>query len=357
MNKDFFVNGEKFISARRAAKEVGYAEDYVGQLCRDGKLPARMVGRSWYVSRKAILNHKKGGAKKTAAPIVVVEQGAATGSKDLFFNGERFISSTKAAKTVGYANDYIGQLCRSGALECKMVGRSWYVSRKSILTHKKGGSKTIAPRKKIIAPRATKISAPEILREVEENIALPEASVFTYKKTSAVVLPALKKETEEIVPTRWRVLSGIVVVFIAVFIVLNSGFSWMAYFAPAASNKVDIKIADASDSMTAAASNAESFASFVVGSVEAKITSIFGSKQAANTDTETASQFSPNGIVAIPENARHADDVAKIQSDFSDPVNVTFDQDGQSGVITPDFQGATTTQNYTFVMVPVAKTK
>src|SRR6185312_1708426 len=254
-----------------------------------------MVGRSWYVSRKAILNHKKGGAKKTAAPIVVVEQGAATGSKDLFFNGERFISSTKAAKTVGYANDYIGQLCRSGALECKMVGRSWYVSRKSILTHKKGGSKTIAPRKKIIAPRATKISAPEILREVEENIALPEASVFTYKKTSAVVLPALKKETEEIVPTRWRVLSGIVVVFIAVFIVLNSGFSWMAYFAPAASNKVDIKIADASDSMIAAASNAESFASFVVGSVEAKITSIFGSKQAANTDTETASQFSPNG--------------------------------------------------------------
>jgi len=360
MNKDLFVNGEKFISARRAAQEVGYAEDYVGQLCRDGKLPSRMVGRSWYVSRKAILAHKKGGSKKFTSAKVTLEQTSALGSKDLFFNGERFISSARAAKAVGYANDYIGQLCRSGALDCKMVGRSWYVSKKAILAHKKGGSKISTPRKKVSVATVRTPKSFENFTEtvVAENIFTPEKETITYKKSAVVALPTLEKEVA--VPKHWQFMSGAVVIFITAFVILTTGFSWLSYVSPTVADSVNIKVADASDatvnSLTATAVNAESFVSFLISGVEEKFAVIFGSKQAVQTGSQ-ASSFSPNGIVAIPDNARHAEDVANIRNNFSDPVDVTFDQSGQSGVITPEFRDASETQNYTFVMVPVAKTK
>ena len=355
------MNGEKFISARRAAQEVGYAEDYVGQLCRDGKLPSRMVGRSWYVSRKAILAHKKGGPKKLASAKIALDKTSALGSKDLFFNGERFISSTRAAKAVGYANDYIGQLCRSGALDCRMVGRSWYVSKKAILAHKKGGPRIASPRKKVISisPRALKPVTSRSEEVSAENIFLPETEAFTYKKSVAAVLPTLEKEVT--VPKRWQVMSSVVVVFITTFIILTTGSSWLAYISPVTSVSVNIKVANVSDaaanSLTATAVNAESFVSFLLSGVEAKFAVLFGNKQIAQTDNQVGSQFSPNGIVAIPDNARHAEDVANIRNNFSDPVSVTLDQSGQSGIITPEFRDASGTQNYTFVMVPVAKTK
>ncbi|MBU6390407.1 hypothetical protein KGQ31_02570, partial [Patescibacteria group bacterium] len=55
----FIFNGKKFISARQAARLTGYASDYVGQLCRAGKVDSKMVGRSWYVSEESILLYQK----------------------------------------------------------------------------------------------------------------------------------------------------------------------------------------------------------------------------------------------------------------------------------------------------------
>ena len=55
---ELILKGEKYISARRAAELVRYTSDYVGQLCRAGKVDAVMVGRGWYVDKKAIVAHK-----------------------------------------------------------------------------------------------------------------------------------------------------------------------------------------------------------------------------------------------------------------------------------------------------------
>lgn len=51
------IQGQNYISSKRAAKLTGYAQDYVGQLARAGKVPATRVGRSWYVSEEDILKH------------------------------------------------------------------------------------------------------------------------------------------------------------------------------------------------------------------------------------------------------------------------------------------------------------
>lgn len=57
---------------------------------------------------------------------------------ELLFDGVRYVSSSRAAKLVGYTKDYVGQLCRAGKLEARFVGRSWYVSEDGIRRHKLG---------------------------------------------------------------------------------------------------------------------------------------------------------------------------------------------------------------------------
>src|SRR3989344_3708024 len=59
MSQGIDFEGRNFISAKDAAKLVGYVPDYVGQLARGGKLDAKMVGRAWFISRDSILKHRE----------------------------------------------------------------------------------------------------------------------------------------------------------------------------------------------------------------------------------------------------------------------------------------------------------
>lgn len=64
MRMDELIIGEKkYVSSKQAAKVTGYAKDYIGQLCREGRVPARLVGRSWYVLESAIHDHRFGEQK------------------------------------------------------------------------------------------------------------------------------------------------------------------------------------------------------------------------------------------------------------------------------------------------------
>jgi hypothetical protein len=52
------LDGKEFIKASKAAKDLGYTSDYVGQLCRSGKVSAHLVGRTWYVLAEELTEHK-----------------------------------------------------------------------------------------------------------------------------------------------------------------------------------------------------------------------------------------------------------------------------------------------------------
>lgn len=54
------IDGKKYLSSKQAAKVTGYAKDYVGQLCREGRVEAKLIGRSWYVYEKSIREHRFG---------------------------------------------------------------------------------------------------------------------------------------------------------------------------------------------------------------------------------------------------------------------------------------------------------
>lgn len=60
---EILIEEKKYVSSKRAAKVTGYAKDYIGQLCREGRVPARLVGRSWYVLESAIYDHRFGDQK------------------------------------------------------------------------------------------------------------------------------------------------------------------------------------------------------------------------------------------------------------------------------------------------------
>lgn len=57
---EIIIDDKKYVSSKQAAELTGYAKDYVGQLCREGRVPARLIGRSWYVLASAIQDHKFG---------------------------------------------------------------------------------------------------------------------------------------------------------------------------------------------------------------------------------------------------------------------------------------------------------
>lgn len=70
------IGDKKYVSTKKAAKLTGYAKDYVGQLSREGKVEARLVGRNWYVLEESILEHRFGAEGEEAhveAPNPTVE--------------------------------------------------------------------------------------------------------------------------------------------------------------------------------------------------------------------------------------------------------------------------------------------
>jgi len=55
----FSYDGSEYISTLRGAELTGYAQDYIGQLARNGEIEARKVGRRWFVGRNTLVEHKK----------------------------------------------------------------------------------------------------------------------------------------------------------------------------------------------------------------------------------------------------------------------------------------------------------
>lgn len=59
------IGNKVYISSKRAAEITGYAKDYIGQLCREGRIDARLIGRNWYLFEDSIRGHRFGNMPKT----------------------------------------------------------------------------------------------------------------------------------------------------------------------------------------------------------------------------------------------------------------------------------------------------
>jgi hypothetical protein len=75
MKDSLILEGKIYISAKRAAKIINYAQDYIGQLCRSGKLDSKMIGRSWYVTEESLLAHREQAVDATQERVLKVTKG------------------------------------------------------------------------------------------------------------------------------------------------------------------------------------------------------------------------------------------------------------------------------------------
>lgn len=78
---ELVIDNLVYIPSKRAAEITGYAKDYVGQLCREGRIEAKLVGRSWYVLESSIREHRfgpGGGKEEPAKPPQAYEESEKT---------------------------------------------------------------------------------------------------------------------------------------------------------------------------------------------------------------------------------------------------------------------------------------
>ncbi|MCR4330698.1 MAG: hypothetical protein NUV49_02345 [Patescibacteria group bacterium] len=57
MEKELEFNGKIYISSKRGGEITGYTHDYIGQLCRSGKVKGQLVGRTRFVDKESLLAH------------------------------------------------------------------------------------------------------------------------------------------------------------------------------------------------------------------------------------------------------------------------------------------------------------
>lgn len=58
--KTVVIDGVTYTKVSELARAHQYTADYLGQLCRAGKIEAELVGRAWYASEASLLDHKAG---------------------------------------------------------------------------------------------------------------------------------------------------------------------------------------------------------------------------------------------------------------------------------------------------------
>lgn len=135
MTDSVTIGGEELISSKRASKETGYTQDYIGQLARGGALVAKRIGGHWYVSLPSLRAYKlKADEYKPQPPAYL--GGSQEVETSISFDGRDFVSASHAAKLTGYHQDYVGQLARSGKVASRQIGNRWFVDRDALLSHK-----------------------------------------------------------------------------------------------------------------------------------------------------------------------------------------------------------------------------
>lgn len=319
--------------------------------------------------------------------------------KDIFIlEGKKYISSRRASEISDYSSDYIGQLCRAERLECKMIGRAWFVTEDSLNFHKKSvlqdevyrnrvenlkGRKSfesVSEKSAVIetSPSVVPLTSTEnteklipstIIYEVDKRPLLPELKknqIENPPKASAPLIPIIDrvepgKSRRSPYPKLTRSLFSTRIVGVAIAIALIIGIGGLQ--SSILNNSAKTNIVRSSSASIADAFN--SAISFIQNSY-VRVLAIFSRPTQLSMNAPTATKptletqsdpgvQSGQGIAVLPSvGSMNADDAEKqkIQNSFSDEVEIRADKSGTTGVITPVFKN-TKSKDFIYVMVPV----
>ncbi|MBU6231463.1 hypothetical protein KGP36_02240 [Patescibacteria group bacterium] len=327
--------------------------------------------------------------------------------KDSFiFEGKKYISARRASEISDYAADYIGQLCRAQKLDCRMIGRSWFVTEESIRSHQVEVLRNEVHRNRIenlrggknakpVEADETQVAAPvssgafeaaadqatpvSVEQDVLPEPAVPSEPVVNAEPVIADITPAipelpvhvelprrtyveLEEQAEMLPASRSRVEARQrrSPVLAAVAIVIIGGA--VAFYAMTGMSGSELA-SNGSASQASVGSAFASVASFFSRGFD-EVLALLGHTPTLATNIsptpipsmyEGSASDQSQGIAVAPSTGLAQGDAQlkqEIQASFSDQVNVTPDKSGTTGVITPVFRDSTGKQ-FVYVMVPV----
>ncbi len=348
MKHTYIYQGRNYISSKRASEISDYSSDYIGQLCRAGKLDCQRVGHSWFVTEGSLRSHMtdvwsqdtlRSRASNLQKRFV---KSQAMKSADVPLNdSKKRISSKQAALLSGYAADYIGQLCRGGKLDAVMIGKTWFVVEESLKGHmEKIRAEEEAKRISKIEKRNEKIVEKKESEQLSlENIAKKSNDVMIGRLAASLNVLDIRKNTAESLTSKlsMRTVADDFIkrslltraMIVSAFVMLVGVGIYVA---------MEIPNEHAVDPGQQVAASIVPYPD-IPYSVE------------NSAETVPASR----GIAVIPTSGSKAKDEemkAAIKESFSDQVTVTPDARGESGVITPVFKNGKG-NDFIYVMVPV----
>lgn len=59
MATELFIQNEKYLSSKRTGYILGYTNDYIAKLCREGELIGHRVGKNWFIKESSIIEFQK----------------------------------------------------------------------------------------------------------------------------------------------------------------------------------------------------------------------------------------------------------------------------------------------------------
>ncbi|KKT80658.1 MAG: Cell wall surface anchored protein, partial [Parcubacteria group bacterium GW2011_GWF2_44_8b] len=166
----------------------------------------------------------------------------------IFSDGKEYISAVRAAEKIGYASDYISQLCRAKKIPGQLIGKSWYVDFASLVEYKKNRQLGKTKKSLVSGPKGQTLgiqkgltlenlekSLPIILSQPSSETTAGEARsldnpVFTYENDDRPRLPELSKKSCYIEPTWTSTLVGrAVALSLVLLIAIGTGFATLEH--------------------------------------------------------------------------------------------------------------------------------
>jgi hypothetical protein len=369
MNQSLSFDGKTYISVSRASKKFGYTADYVGQLCRAGKIDARMIGRTWYVEWESIKNHKK--TKKHRIRRTAEE-----------------IRREREQQTVISTPAVINKLdlddCPPDEYLAKIDAEI-----NEVLSREKKEEEIAEPVVNLIPLTAVALNKKEDVVEIHhasvDRKQVEEALPITYSyDIQNDWLPKLSKKSAEVRETPKHVISlphynPMLALTLAIFIFLNLVFVGINILSPQTEsnsivrnieNALDLSSSNSSLAVNGPNDNTQNLSSiyggiqgvweYLVGPLKTKINrfairymdSLGFAQKNKTEEIPTTKAPITNGLVVLPDDKNHDAKVASIKKTFSDEVEIKEDADSQSGVITPKFREADG-EGYTYVLIPI----
>jgi hypothetical protein len=288
---------------------------------------------------------------------------------EVVIDGKTYISASRAAKISGYNSDYIGQLCRKGILDSRMVGRLWFVCEDSLKSYKK--NPLPVNRSGSVSPTSPATPSVPIFTE---SYNLPEAAntmkLLTPARELAFMSPAQNFSPISASDLRSGVQTGdvffnkivagfvAIMLFVAVssFVVSNPNVIGQNFGGDVVENKVLVAQTLSTGVETATVVVNKFIEALSNGKTRVVELSGFGSSEIKTLlGVNSDSQNSLNGVVVLPSSgvAQVNDQVKEyVRKSFSDEVVVEVDDTGDSGFIKPVFKNSSD-EEYMYVMVPL----